>query len=101
MNFFATASKSSTLHPVTGESVETFTVEARIADGIVDRPVVASWSVPSDRLDLVGRLSSAIFSGKATPNPEVKTDVKGRSYVSTKTVILGRKMSADLKRLGF
>ena len=101
MNFFAAVSKSSTFNPVTAESLPSLTVEARVADGVVDRPIVCSWSVSPDRLDLVGRLSKAIFSGKATPNPEVKTDVSGETYVDTDFVILGRTMNADLKRLGF
>jgi hypothetical protein len=67
----------------------------------VDRPTSSGWVLPATRTDLAERLSRAIEGGAACPNPVIKTDVNGKTYVNHGCVVLGRRMSADLKRLGY
>lgn len=67
----------------------------------VDRPTSGGWVLPATRTDLVKRLALAIEGGAACPNPVVRTDVNGKTYVDYGCVILGRRLNADLKRLGY
>lgn len=72
----------------------------------LDRPISGGWSVGKDRAgkdhtDLAQRLVRAINAGKACVNPEVKTDINGKTYIAWTSTILGRHMNADLRRLGF
>jgi len=67
----------------------------------VDRTRVAGWWLPKAKLDLAKRLARAIRAGVATPPEDIRTDVNGRTFLATKTVIIGRRMNADLRRLGF
>ena len=101
MNFFATISETSTFNPVTGESVETLDVETHVSDGVADRTRVHGWSVGADRPDLAARLARAIQAGAVHSNPEIRTDVNGRTFVTASSRVVGRRMSADLKALGF
>lgn len=76
--------------------------------------VSTTWSGPGlDRVDgygvtlrptkgaLAARLKSAIDAGAAFPDPVLKTDVNGKTYVSHGLAVLGRRLNADLKALGF
>lgn len=61
------------------------------------------WSLRAGRrgLALADRLVRAIRAGVAVVDPEVRVDVRGVRYATGRQVVLGRRMSADLKRLGF
>lgn len=68
----------------------------------VDRPISSSWSVGQNP-GLGRRLVNAIEAGVVCTNPKVMTDVNGQTYVSHDghLRVSGRRMNADLKRLGF
>lgn len=90
-----------TLHPANADEyreTDSYVVEAHWSD--VDRPVVHGISTGGN-LKLAERLRTAILAGAVYRNPEVRTDNGGKTYVSTTCMVLGRKLNADLKRLGF
>lgn len=74
-------------------------VTVKVAGIEVDRPEQVGYVVTSE--SLAQRLSAAITAGAVFHDPEVRTDVNGRTYVVSKSRVLARMMSADLKRLGF
>lgn len=65
----------------------------------VDRSDVGGWQVANMRL--ARRLEAAILAGVVCTDPQVCTDVNGKTYVSSSSRVRGRAMNADLKRLGF
>lgn len=65
----------------------------------VDRPTSSGWAVKD--MKTARRLERAIRAGVAYSKTEVRTDVDGNTYVSAKSVLSGRTMNADLKRVGF
>lgn len=65
----------------------------------VDRTEGSGWVV-KDRT-MADRLTRALRAGVAAPNPTVKVDVYGQTYVSAEHAVMGRRMNADLRRLGF
>ena len=67
----------------------------------VDRPNVGGWSVGKDDIMLAERLRRAIIAGAAFCDIQILTDKNGQTYVGASNVILGRKMNADLRKLGF
>ena len=70
----------------------------------VDRKHVAGWLVgkPGKASDkLADRLVAAILAGKAITVDGVLTDVRGKTYLGTTHNVVGRRMNADLVRLGF
>lgn len=67
----------------------------------VDRPNCGGYFVPADKPKLIERLRRAMIAGAVYRDPEVKTDVNGKTYVHARATVLGRMMNADLKRLGF
>src|SRR4051812_6638327 len=67
----------------------------------VDRPDVGGWGLKKSHRSLANRLAAALATERIHANAEVKTDVNGQTYVSSHPPILGRKLNADLKRLGF
>ena len=70
------------------------------APGItLDRPIVHGWSLTNRKL--VPRLVAALRAGVVYDNATVATDVDGNTYVAATSRVLGRKLSADLKRLGY
>lgn len=76
-------------------------VEVHVTGVTVNRPYLYGWSVGDD-LKLADRLKAAILAGKVFGPASIKVDVNGKTYVSTSsTAVLGRRMNADLKRLGF
>ncbi len=60
---------------------------------------VSAWSVNSAKL--AERLVRAIEAGKILVPVKVATDVLGKTYLAATSLILGRTLNADLKRLGF
>lgn len=66
----------------------------------VDRPITSGWEVPSRAL--ADRLERAILAGAVHADAKVATDINGQTYVAANSSrVLGRRMNADLKRLGF
>lgn len=69
----------------------------------VDRPNTGGWIIsdtPSNR-KLANRLKAAIEAGVVCTEPEIETDVNGKTYVNHGHEVIGRTMNADLKRLGY
>lgn len=50
---------------------------------------------------LIDRVIMAIESGAALPNPELKVDKNGDTYISTGVELFGGSLTQDLKRLGY
>jgi len=81
------------------------------ADGItvwtvwpnVDRPETSGIQVadtPAGRA-LAVRLETAIRHGAVHSDAEVKVDRDGKTYVSATCNVIGRRLNADLARLGY
>jgi len=68
-------------------------------DAGLDRPVGVSTIVKN--MAIARRLAAAINAGVAHTDPVVKTDINGKTYVCDRRNYLGRKLNADLKRMGF
>jgi len=66
----------------------------------LDRPHVGGWAI-SDKPALATRLKTAIEAGAVYANPKIVKDSNGKTFVQAKSLVLGRHMNADLKRLGF
>lgn len=72
----------------------------------LDRPSTGGWGFddsPKGR-KTAERLAACINAGKAyKPNPKVKTDTGGKTYLDTDTTEFfhGRHMNTSLKKLGF
>lgn len=67
----------------------------------VDRPNVGGWGLKLEHGALAVRLARAIREGAAFSKVEKCVDVNGHTYISASHTILGRKMNADLTRLGY
>lgn len=67
---------------------------------VVDRPCTGGISCGIDR-KLAGRLAACIDDGVCHEAPEVKTDINGKTFVSAACRVMGRRLNADLKRLGY
>lgn len=65
----------------------------------VDRPNVGGWLVRDERT--ARRLERALRAGVVYRDPQVHTDVNGQTYVHGTSLVLGRRINADLKRLGY
>lgn len=67
----------------------------------VDRLHIAGWGVGKNP-KLATRLARAVAAGVVLKNASIKHDIHGKRYVSAdQTTVMGRRMNADLKRLGF
>jgi len=77
-------------------------VEA-VWSGGVDRPNVGGYILDDDAKGrkLAARLQAAMLAQAVYYDAEVAVDVNGRTYVQASTRVLGRKMNADLRRLGY
>lgn len=67
----------------------------------VDRPRTYGFLIGGKKTRLKDRLVRAIEAGAVMPNPVVKEDKNGKTYVSHGIAVLGRTLNADLKRLGY
>lgn len=67
----------------------------------LDRPAGIGFTFGPNHRELAIRLATAITAGVVFTAPEIKRDVNGRTYVSARSQVLGRRANADLKRLGF
>lgn len=83
---------------------ESLTVVVTWTGAPLDRTDGLAWSVGPDSprsRKLAARLVAAVNAGAVFGPAEIRTDVNGRTYVQASARILGRRMNADLKRLGF
>jgi len=70
----------------------------------LDRPCTGGWALGvanAKNRKLAERLARAINAQKAHADPVVATDVNGKRYVNARALVWGRRMNADLKRLGY
>lgn len=71
----------------------------------LDRDHVYGWSVGSagpKAEKMAARLSAAVLAGKVFSGAETRKDIHGRTYLSADGCrVMGRRMNADLRRLGF
>lgn len=67
----------------------------------VDRRDLAAWTVPASKPQLAERLKKAVLAGKAITDGHVETDRTGKTYIVTTSKVWGRRLHADLTRLGF
>jgi len=67
----------------------------------VDRIEGMGWIVDPKNKKLIKRLMTAIEAGVVYTNLKIKKDVYNKTYVSGEIQVGGRKLNADLKRLGF
>jgi len=85
-------------HSLCGIQVSVETLEPK-----VDRPITGGWGLEDTprNQELAARLVKAINDGAAISDPEVRTDVNGKTFVNYRSNVLGKRMNADLKRLGY
>lgn len=69
----------------------------------VDRPITGGiYTGPGPRgKRLAERLAAATRAGVVHEDAYVKTDIYGKTYVTSRTTVMGKYLNADLKRLGF
>lgn len=67
----------------------------------VDRPYVGGMALSPSKIVLARRFARAMVDGVAFRSIEVCTDVEGHTYVSATNKVLGRRLNADLKRIGY
>lgn len=65
----------------------------------VDRPHTCSVGVTTRAMG--ERLARAMRAGVAYPASGVRQDIFGKTYVATEMNVVGRRLGADLKRLGY
>lgn len=93
MTFKATA--EITVNPEGDYVVKTVWVEPK-----VDRPYTSSTNTGGNK-SLALRLQAAINAGVGYENPTIRTDNSGKTYVAASRKFLGRRLNADLKKLGY
>ena len=76
-----------------------WTVWITYPDAGVDRP--CSHGIGVGNIKLAKRLEKAINAGVVVTNQKIAKDDQGKTYVNDKSQVIGRKLNADLKRLGF
>ena len=81
------------------ENPKHFVVSADWSAAGVSRPVTSSVVVTTKKV--AERLARAIEDGVAYPYQGIKTDINGRTYVEAGYNVMGRRMNADLKKLGY
>jgi hypothetical protein len=83
---------------------ERIVVEGRWVDSGADSDYGMGWSLgkPSPKTRaLADRLIAAIDAGAIFPQPRIKTNAHGTTYVSSIPSVCGRGLNASLRRLGF
>ena len=76
-------------------------IHVTVTTKVTDRDDVYAWAIPRKDGALASRLARAVRDGAVLTNPVVKTDVNGKTYISVDSQVLGRRINADLKRLGY
>ena len=77
-----------------------FIVHSTVTNIAVDRPSLHGISTGANR-KLAERLVRAIESGRVFSFERIGTDVNGKTYIVSGCKVWGRRLNADLKRLGF
>lgn len=70
----------------------------------VDRSQASAWELgaaTAANRALAERMKTAIEAGAVYSNHSIKQDVYGQTYVSASGHLLGRRLNADLKALGY
>lgn len=80
---------------------DSIVVRVRWEGGEVDRREWGGWSLPKRHMALAVRLRDAINTQKVLRNPKIAKDVHGKTFILAFNPISGRRMNADLARLGF
>lgn len=75
------------------------TVEVSYPNAGVDRP--CTYGISVRRGSLANRLVKAINAGVVMADAHIATDVHGQTYVAATCRVLGRRLNADLKRMGY
>ena len=78
-------------------------VRVRAEGGTVDRRDVFGWHLgaTTDADAMADRLVRAVNAGRAITVNGVLTDVNHQTYLNTSVHVMGRRLNADLLRLGF
>lgn len=97
------AARSPVLRPIAEITTEPGRIHVNVVwTGVaLDRPSTGGWGLGANEMKLAQRLKRAIDAGAVLVDPEVKEDVYGQTFVSATSRVLGRRMNADLVRLGF
>jgi len=87
---------------VCGQAVihESFVVHTTVTDILVDRPEMHAISAGKNR-KLAERLAAAINAGVVFTFERTQQDINGKTFVVANCAVSGRRLNADLKRLGF
>ncbi len=71
----------------------------------LDRPNTGGWQIgPASKPathKMAARMVAAINAGAAITADGITADIDGRTYVRSTHHVMGRRMNADLRRLGF
>lgn len=67
----------------------------------LDRPQIHAWGLSPKHMALARRLERAILDGVVLSEYKVGRDVNGKTYCCPSCCVLGRRMNADLARLGY
>lgn len=71
------------------------------APGGLDRPTSGGYGLRITHRALADRLAAAMMAGVVYANPTVAVDVNGATYVASTPTVMGRRLNADLRRLGY
>jgi|7_EtaG_2_1085326.scaffolds.fasta_scaffold90144_2 hypothetical protein len=78
-----------------------FSVMVTFPNAGVDRPETIGIHLPNNKQSLGRRLVKAINDGVAYEVTGIVKDDAGKTYVGGHLVVIGRRLNADLKRLGY
>jgi hypothetical protein len=67
----------------------------------LDRPSTGGFCLKPTHMALAKRLVKAIEAGVVYRTPSIERDVYGQTYVRAGCRVLGRRLNADLLRLGY
>jgi len=81
--------------------VEGILVRVTFPNAGVDRPESIGVLVGIKQHKLVKRLVKAINDGVAFTDAKIQTSISGKTYVAGNLQVVGRRLNADLKRLGY
>lgn len=70
----------------------------KLSEGYLDRPISYGMSCLPRH---VPRLTRAFLEGKLFPYPELVFDINGQWYIAGDCAVYGKRINADLTRLGY
>lgn len=83
------------------DGVEEIHVTVFCLDNRLSQQHVMAWLLPKGKMFLAFRLACAVHAGAVLLDPEIKISNGGKNYLSTRCVVRGRCMNADLCSLGY